>query len=288
MKLKQYMTIIRVDNVSFSYNESGLSALNGVTLDIEKGEFLAIVGHNGSGKSTLAKHFNGLLLPSNGKVFVCDMDTSDEDKALEIKRHVGIVFQNPDNQIVTTIVEDDVAFGPENLGIKSEEIRTRVYDALAAVGMQEYAHSAPHMLSGGQKQRIAIAGMLAMKPDVLVLDEATAMLDPSGRHEILSIAKKLNKEQGITIIMITQYMNEVTEADRVIVMKHGKIDFEGNPKFVFSQSEKLKAAGLDVPPVVELRNILINENVISKVDSIFIDEIVNNIYDEYIKRGIVK
>ena len=288
MKLKQYMTIIRVDNVSFSYNESGLSALNGVTLDIEKGEFLAIVGHNGSGKSTLAKHFNGLLLPSNGKVFVCDMDTSDEDKALEIKRHVGIVFQNPDNQIVTTIVEDDVAFGPENLGIKSEEIRTRVYDALAAVGMQEYAHSAPHMLSGGQKQRIAIAGMLAMKPDVLVLDEATAMLDPSGRHEILSIAKKLNKEQGITIIMITQYMNEVTEADRVIVMKHGKIDFEGNPKYVFSQSEKLKAAGLDVPPVVELRNILINENVISKVDSIFIDEIVNNIYDEYIKRGIVK
>ena len=282
------MTIIKVDNISFSYNEGAKCALSDVSLEIEKGEFLAVVGHNGSGKSTLAKHLNGLLLPSSGKVYVHDMDTSDENLNLDIKRHVGIVFQNPDNQIVNTIVEDDVAFGPENLGVPPEEIRKRVDEALLSVGMQKYALAAPHMLSGGQKQRIAIAGMLAINPEVLVLDEATAMLDPLGRREILGIAHRLNKEQGITVVMITQYMEEVVAADRVIVMKDGRIDFEGAPEKVFSQTERLKAAGLDVPLAVELKNALVSAGIMQKTDSVTVEDITEDIYGEFVKRGIVK
>ena len=282
------MTIIKVDNISFSYIEGAKCALSDVSLEIEKGEFLAVVGHNGSGKSTLAKHLNGLLLPSSGKVYVHDMDTSDENLNLDIKRHVGIVFQNPDNQIVNTIVEDDVAFGPENLGVPPEEIRKRVDEALLSVGMQKYALAAPHMLSGGQKQRIAIAGMLAINPEVLVLDEATAMLDPLGRREILGIAHRLNKEQGITVVMITQYMEEVVAADRVIVMKDGRIDFEGTPEKVFSQTERLKAAGLDVPLAVELKNALVSAGVMQKTDSVTVEDITEDIYGEFVKRGIVK
>ncbi len=282
------MTIIKVDNISFSYNEGAKCALSDVSLEIERGEFLAVVGHNGSGKSTLAKHLNGLLLPSSGKVYVRDMDTSDENLNLDIKRHVGIVFQNPDNQIVNTIVEDDVAFGPENLGVPPEEIRKRVDEALLSVGMQKYALAAPHMLSGGQKQRIAIAGMLAMNPEVLVLDEATAMLDPLGRREILGIAHRLNKEQGITVVMITQYMEEVVATDRVIVMKDGRIDFEGAPEKVFSETERLKAAGLDVPLAVELKNTLVSAGVMQKTDSVTVEDITEDIYAEFVKRGIVK
>lgn len=279
------MAIVKVDNISFRYTEGEHTALHNVSLEIYEGEFLAIVGHNGSGKSTLAKHLNGLLLPVSGKVYVCGMDTCDEEKSLDIKRHVGIVFQNPDNQIVTTIVEDDVAFGPENLGVQPEEIRVRVNEALKSVGMTEYALAAPHMLSGGQKQRIAIAGMLAMKPDVLVLDEATAMLDPAGRQEILSIAHTLNREQGITVVMITQYMDEAVDADRIIVMKNGKIDFEGAPERVFAQSARLKSAGLDVPPAVALRNSLIKESVIKPVKALTAEAVADVIYEEY--RGTV-
>ena len=282
------MEIIRIENVSFSYGQGREPALNDVSLEIKEGEFLAIVGHNGSGKSTLAKHLNGLLIPEKGDVFVRDMNTRDEEKSLDIKRLVGIVFQNPDNQLVTTIVEDDVAFGPENLGIPSTEIRERVDKALLSVGMEKYAEAAPHMLSGGQKQRIAIAGMLAMHPEVLVLDEATAMLDPRGRHEIISIAKKLNKNQGITVVMITQYMDEVTDADRIIVMHQGRIEAEGSPEQIFSQSKRLNSLGLDVPPAVELRNTLIEARVLTPCRDVSIDAITDGIYAEFVKRGAAK
>lgn len=281
------MAIIRVENVSFNYGQ-GANALSDVSFEIEKGEFVAIVGHNGSGKSTLAKLLNGLLIPSDGKVFVRDMDTSDESLSLDIKKTVGIVFQNPDNQLVTTIVEDDVAFGPENIGLPSEEIRKRVDESLKSVGMSDYALSAPHMLSGGQKQRIAIAGMLAVNPDVLVLDEATAMLDPAGRHEIISIAKRLNKEQGITVIMITQYLDEVTDTDRVLVMCEGKIAMQGTPKQVFSQSKRLESVGLDVPPAVALRNELIKARALTPCNYLGAEEIAQSIYDEFVKRGIAQ
>jgi len=211
------------------------------------------VGHNGSGKSTLAKHLNALLLPTEGTVRVAGMDTKDEANTLPIRQKVGMVFQNPDNQLVTTVVEEDVAFGPENLGVPGAEIRTRVDAALAAVGMEEYAARAPHMLSGGQKQRIAIAGMLAMEPEVLVLDEATAMLDPRGRREILAIVSKLHREKGITVVMITQYMEEATVADRVAVMADGTLLLTGTPREVFMQTELLRAHRLDVPAMTELK-----------------------------------
>lgn len=278
------MTIISIQNVAYGYTQN-LDALRGVSLDIQKGEFIAIVGHNGSGKSTLAKHLNGLFIPNSGKVYVHGMDTSDEELSLDIKKHVGIVFQNPDNQLVTTIVEDDVAFAPENMGIESNEIRKRVDAALENVGMSKYAQAAPHMLSGGQKQRIAIAGMLAMNPDVLVLDEATAMLDPAGRKSIISIAHKLNREQGMTVVMITQHMDEVVGADRVVVMKNGLIEFVDTPDRVFAQSARLKGAGLDVPPAVALRNELIANNVIKPTNSLTIEDIAEDIYREL--RGTV-
>lgn len=278
--------IIEVRGVTFEYGQSKHAALSDVSLDILQGEFLAVVGHNGSGKSTLAKHLNGLLVPTGGDVLVRGMNTRDDDKSLDIKRLVGIVFQNPDNQLVTTIVEDDVAFGPENLGVPSDEIRRRVDEALDAVGMLSYAQAAPHMLSGGQKQRIAIAGMLAMKPEVLVLDEATAMLDPKGRKEIISIAERLNKEQGITVVMITQYMDEVIHADRVCVMNESRLAFEGTPAQVFAQSKRLQSAGLDVPPAVELRNILIEKNALTPNQSVSAEDVTECIYKEFIKRGM--
>lgn len=246
--------LIEIQNVSYAYEDAAAKALNNVSLTINDGEFVAVVGHNGSGKSTLAKHLNALLLPTEGKVLVDGMDTADEADTLSICQRVGMVFQNPDNQLVTTIVEEDVAFGPENIGVPGNEIRTRVDRALAAVGMEKYAHSAPNMLSGGQKQRIAIAGMLAMQPKVLVLDEATAMLDPKGRRDIIDLVTKLHRENGITVVMITQYMEEAIGADRVAVMSGGELILEGTPKEVFSQDELLHKHRLDVPVMQQLAN----------------------------------
>lgn len=246
--------LIEIQNVSYAYEDAAVKALNNVSLTINDGEFVAVVGHNGSGKSTLAKHLNALLLPTEGKVLVDGMDTADEADTLSIRQRVGMVFQNPDNQLVTTIVEEDVAFGPENIGVPGNEIRTRVDRALAAVGMEKYAHSAPNMLSGGQKQRIAIAGMLAMQPKVLVLDEATAMLDPKGRRDIIDLVTKLHRENGITVVMITQYMEEAIGADRVAVMSGSELILEGTPKEVFSQDELLHKHRLDVPVMQQLAN----------------------------------
>ena len=246
--------LIEIQNVSYAYEDAAAKALNNVSLTINDGEFVAVVGHNGSGKSTLAKHLNALLLPTEGKVLVDGMDTADEADTLSIRQRVGMVFQNPDNQLVTTIVEEDVAFGPENIGVPGNEIRTRVDRALAAVGMEKYVHSAPNMLSGGQKQRIAIAGMLAMQPKVLVLDEATAMLDPKGRRDIIDLVTKLHKENGITVVMITQYMEEAIGADRVAVMSGGELILEGTPKEVFGQDELLHKHRLDVPVMQQLAN----------------------------------
>lgn len=255
--------MIEVNNITFRYGadeggagEFARAAICDVSLTVRDGEMLAVVGHNGSGKSTLAKHFNGLLLPTEGKVLVDGMDTADESRILDIRRRVGLVFQNPDNQLVTTVVEEDVGFGPENLGIPPKEIRARVDAALDKVGMTAYAEKASHALSGGQKQRIAIAGMLAMEPEVLVLDEATAMLDPAGRAEILSIVSRLHREQGMTVVMITQYMEETVGCDRVIVMDDGRILMEGTPREVFARSEELRGVGLDVPEAVRMADML--------------------------------
>lgn len=249
--------MLELNNVSYRYEGAAQNALSGVTMTIEAGEMLAIVGHNGSGKSTLAKHLNGLLLPTGGNVTIDGMDTKNEDALLAIRQRVGMVFQNPDNQLVTTIVEEDVGFGPENLGVPPKEIRGRVDAALESVGMTAYADRASHALSGGQKQRIAIAGMLAMQPEVLVLDEATAMLDPEGRREVLEIVKRLHRETGLTVVMITQFMEETLSCDRVVVMGGGKLQFSGTPREVFRRSAELRALGLDVPETVWLRDALI-------------------------------
>ena len=249
--------MLQTENLTYSYpageeNEQPTLALDGVTLAIERGSFTVILGHNGSGKSTLAKTFNAVLLPSGGRVYVDGMDTTDEKLLLEIRRRVGMVFQNPDNQIVANVVEEDVAFAPENLGVPTEEIRRRVDDALRTVGMKKFAKHAPHLLSGGQKQRIAIAGVLAMRPQCIVLDEATAMLDPIGRSEVISTIERLNRDEGITVVLITHHMNEAEHADRVIVMNEGRVAMDGAPREVFAQVEKLKSIGLTVPDTVEL------------------------------------
>ena len=246
--------IIEIKNVTYEYtdDETVHTAVKNLSLDIEKGSFTVILGHNGSGKSTLAKMLNGLNKPTYGDVFVDGINTKDEETEIEVKRKVGMVFQNPDNQLVASIVEEDVAFGPENLGFEPDVIRERVDEALKAVGMYEFRKSTPHKLSGGQKQRIAIAGIIAMEPECLVLDEPTAMLDPKGRREIISTLLKLNKEKGITVILITHYMEEAENADRVVVMNDGEIISNGRPRDIFKNVELLKSVGLDVPQTTEL------------------------------------
>ena len=246
------MPIIKTENLHFTYQGDEQETLHGVDLEIEEGSFVAVLGHNGSGKSTLAKLFNGILLPTEGRVLVDGVDTSHEDKLLDVRRTVGLVFQNPDNQIVANVVEDDVAFAPENLGVEPAEIRRRVDNALRTVGMYEYRMHAPHLLSGGQKQRVAIAGVLAMQLRCIVLDEPTAMLDPIGRREVVATVTRLCREEGITVVLITHHMSECVGADRLVVMSEGRVVADGTPREVFSQVELLKSEGLSVPATTEL------------------------------------
>ena len=270
------MIMIETKDLTFAYpaeeGKRSEPALRGVSLGIEKGSFVVVLGHNGSGKSTLAKHMNAVLLPSGGAVYVEGMDTHNQAMLLEIRRRVGMVFQNPDNQIVANVVEEDVAFAPENLGVPTEEIRKKVDDALAAVRMSEFVTHAPHLLSGGQKQRIAIAGVIAMEPDCIVLDEATAMLDPVGRQEVLSTIHRLNREKHITVVLITHHMNEAEQADRVLVMKSGKVAMDGAPREVFSQVEALRDMGLTVPDTVDLLDRLRHQGVDVPLDALSVEE----------------
>ena len=268
--------MLQTEHLSFTYpaeeGQTSTVALEDVSLSIERGSFVVVLGHNGSGKSTLAKHMNAVLLPSGGTVYVEGMDTRDEALLLEIRRRVGMVFQNPDNQIVANVVEEDVAFAPENLGVPSEEIRRRVDDALAAVGMSEFTRHAPHLLSGGQKQRVAIAGVIAMAPECIVLDEATAMLDPAGRREVLSAIRALNQERGITVVLITHHMDEAMNADRLIVMNDGELVMDGAPAEVFTQVEALRAMGLAAPDTVELLYGLRQGGMDVPLDALTVDE----------------
>ena len=267
---------IEFEKVSFSYEseDSNTEVLENFSLKINKGEFLAVLGHNGCGKSTVAKLCNAIEVPQRGKVIVDGIDTSDEDRLYDIRQKVGMVFQNPDNQIVATIVEDDVAFGPENLGVEPEEIRRRVDEALKSVSMYEFRHFEPHKLSGGQKQRVAIAGIIAMEPECIVLDESTAMLDPRGRQEVMNTVLKLNREEGKTVVFITHYMDEAVKADRVVVMDKGRIILDGKPKEVFAHRDLLKNAGLDVPEAAEIANELISEGISLPSDILDIDELL--------------
>lgn len=273
--------MIEFKNVSYKYavseeeNTVEKYALKNVDLTVSEGEFLVILGHNGSGKSTIAKHINALLLPSEGKVYIDNLDTSDSNNLWEIRKRAGMVFQNPDNQLVATIVEEDVAFGPENLGVEPSEIRRRVDESLKKVGMYEYRKHAPHLLSGGQKQRIAIAGILAMMPKCIVLDEPTAMLDPFGRKEVMNTIQDINKNYGITVILITHYMDEAAKADRIIVMDNGSIITQGKPRNVFSKVEMMKKIGLDVPQVTELSYELAQCGVNISQEILNVDEMVN-------------
>lgn len=277
--------MIETKDLTFAYpsaeGERSTLALDGVSLSIEKGSFVVILGHNGSGKSTLAKMFNAVLLPSGGTVYVDGMDTGNEELLLEIRRRVGMVFQNPDNQIVANVVEEDVAFAPENLGVPSAEIRVRVDWALAAVGMEQFVQHAPHLLSGGQKQRIAIAGVLAMKPKCIVLDEATAMLDPIGRSEVLSTIERLHKQDGITVVLITHHMNEAENADRVIVMNDGRLAMDGTPREVFSRKAELEKLGLTVPDTVLLLDSLRQGGMDVPLDAVTVDECVDAIMKNF-------
>ncbi len=267
--------IIQTEDLRFSYTTAEGAApvvLDGVDLEIEAGSFVAVLGHNGSGKSTLAKHLNAILLPSGGKVWVDGLDTADDDKLLDIRRTVGMVFQNPDNQIVANVVEEDVAFAPENLGVPPEEIRRRVDGALRQVGMYEYREHAPHLLSGGQKQRVAIAGVIAMAPRCIVLDEPTAMLDPTGRAEVMRTVKDLNRASGVTVVLITHHMDEAAQADRLVVMSKGKVVADGAPREVFQRVEELKAVGLTVPETVELMYELRQDGLDVPLDTLSDDE----------------
>ncbi|MGN0447843.1 MAG: energy-coupling factor transporter ATPase [Acutalibacteraceae bacterium] len=273
---------IEFKNVSFSYDDETEETKNEpviekMNLTFKKGDFVAVLGHNGCGKSTLAKLCNAILVPNSGKVYVDGIDTADEEKLYDIRRKVGMVFQNPDNQIVATIVEDDVAFGPENLGIDPKEIRKRVDEALKQVEMYEFRNFEPHKLSGGQKQRVAIAGIIAMKPECIVLDEPTAMLDPRGRREVMKTVKMLNEDFGITVIFITHYMDEAVKANRVIVMDDGKILLDGKPRDVFKNISLLKSVGLDVPEATELSQLLIEKGIDLKDDILDIDELFKGI-----------
>lgn len=274
-------SIIEFKDVNFKYEleeeETEQLAISGLNLEIEKGDFVAILGHNGSGKSTLAKLTNAILLPDSGKILVNGMDTLDENLIYDIRQTVGMVFQNPDNQIVATIVEEDVAFGPENLGVEPSEIRKRVDESLKAVGMSKYKTHEPHKLSGGQKQRVAIAGVIAMQPDCIVLDEATAMLDPRGRKEVMQTIKDLNQKLGMTVIFITHFMDEAVVANRVVVMEKGKLLMDGTPKQVFSKVDKLRSVGLDVPQVTELSKELIESDIDIPNDILEIEDCVDSI-----------
>ena len=274
--------MIQTDALSFSYpveeGQRRTTALDNVTLSIEKGSFVVVLGHNGSGKSTLAKHMNAVLLPSGGAVYVEGMDTKKEELLLEIRRRVGMVFQNPDNQIVANVVEEDVAFAPENLGVPTAEIRRRVDDALAAVGMTEFTRHAPHLLAGVQKQRVAIAGVIAIEPECIVLDEATAMLDPSGRREVLDTVHRLNRQRGITVVHITHHMSEAEDADRVIVMNDGVVAMDGAPREIFSRVEELQALGLAAPDTVELLRRLNRHGMNLPLTAITVDECARAIF----------
>ncbi len=282
--------IISLKDVSFSYEseESTTEVLHDISLDVKKGQFVAVLGHNGCGKSTLAKLFNAVLVPQQGKVFVKGIDTADEDKLLDVRRNVGMVFQNPDNQIVASVVEEDVAFALENLGVEPTEIRQRVDDALKAVGMYDYRESAPYRLSGGQKQRIAIAGTIAMRPDCIVLDEPTAMLDPHGRREVLKTVHELNDRFGITVILITHYMDEAATADRVIVMNDGKIILDDEPKKVFWNVKLLKDIGLDVPQSTEIIYDLREEGKSVEGYTLTAEECADQISQLLDKKGVIK
>lgn len=275
--------IISAEHLRFAYpgldGAPGVTVFEDLSLQVETGSFVAVLGTNGCGKSTLAKHFNSILLPSGGKVYVCGMDTADEDRLMAVRRAVGMVFQNPDNQIVANVVEEDVAFGPENLGVASPEIRRRVDQALRQVGMYEYREHAPHLLSGGQKQRIAIAGILAMEPKCIVLDEPTAMLDPRGRKDVIDTVKKLNREKCITIVLITHHMEEAAEAQRVVVLHKGKIAADGTPKEVFRQVELLHSIGLAAPETVELCHELNGRGAGLPMDAISPEECAQALYD---------
>lgn len=271
--------MIKMDKVTFEYKsyieDEIVAAVKDMSLEVKKGEFLVILGHNGSGKSTLAKMMNGLLMPTSGEVTVLGMNTKDSEKIWDIRQKAGMVFQNPDNQIVATIVEEDVAFGPENQGIPPMEIRRRVDEALDIVEMSDYKKHAPHLLSGGQKQRVAIAGILAMNPDCIILDEPTSMLDPIGRIEVMSTINKLNKEQGKTIILITHYMDEAVQGDRIVVMSQGKAAMEGTPREIFREVDKVKELGLDVPQVTELAYELKKEGINIEDDVLSVEELLN-------------
>jgi len=275
--------IISVEHLAYTYpgmdDMPGVAVFEDMNLTVEEGSFVAILGSNGCGKSTLAKHFNSILLPTGGKVYVCGLDTSDEDRIMAVRRKVGMVFQNPDNQIVANVVEEDVAFGPENLGVSSPEIRHRVNKALKQVGMYEYREHAPHLLSGGQKQRVAIAGVIAMEPKCIVLDEPTAMLDPRGRREVIETIGALNREKGITVVLITHHMDEAAKADRVVVLHKGKVAADGTPQEVFSQVELLHKIGLAAPETVELCNELNQEGFTLPLDKLDPMECAQAIYD---------
>ena len=279
--------IIRVEHLAYTYpgvdDTPGVAVFEDMNLTVEEGTFVAILGSNGCGKSTLAKHFNSILLPTGGKVYVCGMDTAAEDRLMNVRRNVGMVFQNPDNQIVANVVEEDVAFGPENLGISSPEIRRRVDQALNQVGMSHFALHAPHLLSGGQKQRIAIAGVIAMQPKCIVLDEPTAMLDPRGRREVVETISRLNKEKGITVVLITHHMDEAAQADRVVVLHKGRVTADGTPKEVFTQVELLHSIGLAAPETVELCWALNKQGFDLPLDCLSEEECARALYKEVVK-----
>ena len=268
--------IIQAQELSFTYtrreDRPDLLALDGISLEIEQGSFVAVLGHNGSGKSTFAKHINAILTPTQGKMLVAGMDTAREELRFQIREAAGMVFQNPDNQIVATIVEEDAAFAPENLGLPPEEIRRRVDQALEAVGMAEYKNSSPHMLSGGQKQRVAIAGVLAMAPRIVVLDEPTAMLDPNGRREVMAAVRRLHQEQGITAVLITHHMDEAAQAQRVVVIEDGRVVADGPPRQIFSQTEMMREAGLGSPQTVEILEALNQEGFDLPIDALTVEE----------------
>ena len=268
---------ILAEGLCYRYPEAEQNAVDQVSMRVKRGEFLAVLGHNGSGKSTLAKLMNALYAPTAGRVLVCGLDTADDALIFDVRQHAGMVFQNPDNQIVATVVEEDVAFGLENNGVPQHEMRGRIDEALTAVGMTEYAKKAPHMLSGGQKQRVAIAGILAMKPDIIILDESTAMLDTSGRREVMETVRRLNREEGISIVLITHFMNEAAAADYIIVMDAGRIALTGTPREIFRQAERMRALGLDVPPMTELAGRLAAKGLPVKNDILTVPEMVEEV-----------